>query len=90
MWGTVCDDSWSTADARVVCAQLGYPSGGAQPYSFAAFGEGSGPIWLSDIRCSGVEASLQNCYQGPLGTAYCSHQEDAGVACQGKHFTIDK
>ena len=78
-WGTVCDDSWSSNDARVVCRQLGYSRGTA--YGGAVYGEGTGPIWLDNLACSGYESSLLNCDQQGIGQHNCGHGEDASVAC---------
>ena len=82
-WGTVCDDEWDDTDAGVVCRQLGFGSSGTA-IGVAVFGQGSGPIWLDNIKCTGNESTLASC--GHLGvgvTRSCSHYEDAGVRCSG-------
>ena len=80
-WGTVCDDFWSTADARVVCKQLGYESDGVIAYSRAEFGQGTGDIILDNLSCSGSEASIFDCTHNGEGVHNCGHSEDAGVFC---------
>ena len=84
-WGTVCDDSWSVEDARVVCRSLGY-AGAASALPWATFGPGSGGLVLDDVKCVGNEESIFDCPHGGMGKSDCTHNEDAGVRCQGINF----
>ncbi|NXC47959.1 NETR protein, partial [Penelope pileata] len=79
-WGTICDDQWDDHDAEVVCRQLGL-SGNPKALSWAHYGQGSGPILLDEVECSGNELSLDQCKKSDWGQQNCDHIEDAGVSC---------
>ena len=81
-WGTVCDDGWDTADATVVCRQLGFYSSVAA-YRSARYGQGTGPILLSRLSCIGNEPNLTECSQSSVSTKNCTHSDDASVFCYG-------
>ncbi|XP_067320842.1 deleted in malignant brain tumors 1 protein-like [Anolis sagrei] len=81
-WGTICDASWDLQDAQVICRELGCGNA-SKALGRAHYGQGSGPIWLENINCTGEEASLKECQKGGWGEHSCRHSQDASVECSG-------
>ncbi|KAL1275648.1 hypothetical protein QQF64_035271, partial [Cirrhinus molitorella] len=81
-WGTVCDGFWDLNEAAVVCRELdcGEP---VDALGRAHFGQGSGPIWMAVLLCTGTESTLKNCGSAGWNKHSCTHNDDAGVICSG-------
>ena len=47
----------------------------------AAFGQGTGPIFLDDVMCNGLESRLFDCAHRGIEVDNCVHSQDAGVEC---------
>ena len=79
IYGPVCDDLWSTADANVVCRQLGFSSG--TRYHNSHWGSVPADFAMDNVKCNGNENSLQECTYKT--TDDCKASEGAGVSCDG-------
>jgi len=78
-WGTVCNNGFTDAAARVVCYSLGYGHTGL--FVGSSYGGGSGRVWLNDVQCSGSESKITDCPHSGWGGQNCSHSDDVSVSC---------
>ncbi|XP_006861804.1 PREDICTED: CD5 antigen-like [Chrysochloris asiatica] len=85
-WGTVCKASWNLQAAKVVCRQLGCGRATLTQRCCSRAMQGQGPIWLSQVSCSGKELTLQDCPSRPWGMNNCTHDEDTWVQCEGNAY----
>ena len=89
VWGTICDDVWDDTDATVACRELGFLNGTTRRR--ALYKSSIGPVWLSQVNCSGTENKLSYCQHNGVGNVgNCSHEQDAGVQCSGINGIVIK
>jgi len=82
-WGTVCDDGFTDAAARVVCYSLGFGYVGWKVDN-NQYSVGDGLIWLNNINCTGTEQYIGECSHGDWRVHSCKHQQDVAVSCSDK------
>ena len=56
----------------------------------ARFGQGTGPILLDDVVCSGTEYDIGHCGHGGWGMHNCGHNEDVSIRCSPKGIVLFK
>ena len=88
VWGSVCSDSFDIKDANVMCKYMGFP--GVEQFfkTSERFGEGVGPIWMSNLHCTGEEYGPFHCIQNEMGNHNCHHGQDVGVTCKSLYYFL--
>ncbi|RDD45648.1 Deleted in malignant brain tumors 1 protein [Trichoplax sp. H2] len=75
-WRPVCDDGFTTVEAKVACKQLGFV--GYKRYYCC--GSHFGKYWLKNVDCVGTESSLTQCEIGSYD-AQCSSSSAVMLEC---------
>nr|XP_033817875.1 scavenger receptor cysteine-rich type 1 protein M130-like isoform X2 [Geotrypetes seraphini] len=81
-WGSVCDASWTLQDSQVVCRALGCGTA-LIALEGAPFGNGTSPVWMTDITCKGTESLYTVCHTSSENKETKTCKAVASIVCSG-------
>ena len=89
VWGAISSSNWDINDATVVCRQLGYSAGAEVALKNGVYGLVSGPVWITNLQCTGSESNVMECVHDGLGnkTELQRRGNIASVICKDSSFT---
>ena len=67
-------------NGHVICRMLGY-SHAVEARGSTQYGKGNGPLWMSEVRCTGNEESIATCPHRGWGVHECQQDNEAWVIC---------
>lgn len=53
----------------------------SKAFGGATYGQGSGPVWLDNVKCMGTETSIEECSHNSWGSHNCYHWKDVSISC---------
>ncbi|XP_053386927.1 uncharacterized protein LOC123542089 isoform X2 [Mercenaria mercenaria] len=84
-WGTICDNNFDIKSANVTCHMIGLTVLHYYTNAFE-FGQGSGPVYIDNLNCTGFESHINNCTYDVDNK--CTHRDDVSVICTGYQLNI--
>ena len=92
VWGAISSSNWDINDATVVCRQLGYSAGAEVALKNGVYGPVRGPVWITNLQCTGSESNVMECVHDGLGnkTEWQNRAYTASVICKDSSFNNGK
>jgi len=84
VWGAISSHNWDLNDATVVCRQLGYQAGAEAALKNRVFGPFIGPVWLTNLQCTGNEKNMMGCSHDKIAnkTEQSPASQFASIICK--------
>ncbi|XP_052271420.1 scavenger receptor cysteine-rich type 1 protein M130-like [Dreissena polymorpha] len=82
VYGKICDIYFDYADADVICKSLNSSYRAALYFTDVRYDEGSGPVHIDQLHCSGSETSLDKCLY--VNNGQCNQSRDVSLLCNSK------